>query len=160
MAIKKTVLILWISIVCSLFIPAAGEPAARENGLAHRALEQIDRKPIVFAMHNLGCNMCNRVMELIYKDAFSRLGYTFAYNLYPLKRSLPESNAGRIDEECARAQMPQALQKKYPNLIQVKEPIWESHFCVYSTNPSIRVDGWQDLKKYKNRVVGFSTGGV
>nr|WP_320190604.1 ABC transporter substrate-binding protein [uncultured Desulfobacter sp.] len=159
MAIKKTVFILWISIVCSLFIPV-GDSAALENDLAHRPLEHIDRDPIVFAMHNLGCDMCNRAMELFYKDAFSRLGYTFAYNLYPLKRSLAESNAGRIAGECARAQMPQALQKKYPNLIQVKEPIWESHICVYSMSPDIQVDGWPDLKKYENSVIGFSKGSV
>ena len=160
MAIKKAVVILWISLVYSLFTLAVGVSAAQKNAVDHRPLEHIDRKPVVFAMHNLGCDMCNRAMELFYKEAFSRLGYTFAYNLYPLKRSLSESNAGRIDGECARAQMPQALQKKYPNLIQVEEPIWESHICVYSMSPDIQVDGWQDLKKYKDNVIGFSKGGV
>ncbi|WP_020587309.1 substrate-binding periplasmic protein [Desulfobacter curvatus] len=159
MAIIKAVFILWISLVCSLFPLAADGSAAQEKVAAHRPLEHIDREPIVFAMSNLGCGMCNRAMELCYKEAFSRLGYTFAYNLYPLKRSLPESNAGRIDGECARGWMTPALQKEYPNLIQVKEPIWESHLCVYSTSADIRVDGWQDLKKYENIVIGFSKGG-
>lgn len=160
MAIKKVLFILWISFVYSLCTLAVGASAAQEKDLVYRPLEHIDREPIVFAMHNLGCDMCNRAMELIYKDAFSKLGYTFAYNLYPLKRSLPESNAGRIAGECARAQMPRALQKKYPNLIQVKEPICESHICVYSMSPDIQVDGWQELKKYENNVIGFNKGSV
>lgn len=159
MAIKKAVGILCFSLICSLFTTASGF-AAQENAGAQRPLEHIGRKPIVFAMHNLGCDMCNRAMELCYKEAFSRIGYTFAYNLYPLKRSLSESNAGRIDGECARGRMPPALQKKYPNLIQVKEPIWESRICVYSMSSDIRVNGWQDLKKYENTVIGFSKGGV
>lgn len=138
MAIRKAVVILWISLVCFLFTLAAGGSAAQGNAVDHRPLEHIDRKLVVFAMHDLGCDMCNRAMELFYKEAFSRLGYTFAYNLYPLKRSLSESNAGRIDGECARGRMPPALQKKYPNLIQVKEPIWESRICVYSMSPDIR----------------------
>ena len=160
MVIKKAVVILWISLIYSLFTFAADVSAAKVNAVNHQPLEHIDRKPVVFAMHDLGCDMCNRAMELFYKEAFSRLGYTFAYNMYPFKRSLSESNAGRIDGECARVRMPPAFQKKYPNLIQVKEPIWESQICVYSMSPDIRVDGWQDLKKYENIVIGFSKGGV
>jgi polar amino acid transport system substrate-binding protein len=161
MAMRKTVIILWFSLVSSLFTVAVdGSPAqAQENAGDQQPLAHINRDPIVFAMHNIGCDMCNRAMELFYKEAFSRLGYTFAYNLYPLKRSLAESNAGRIDGECARGQMPPALQKRYPNLIRVKEPIWESRISVYSMSPETRVDGWQDLKRYENSVVGFSKGG-
>jgi polar amino acid transport system substrate-binding protein len=159
MGIRKTVIILGFSLVSSLFIPVADRAAAQEDAEGHQPLAHIDKAPIVFAMQNLGCDMCNRAMELFYKEAFSRLGYTFAYNLYPLKRSLAESNAGRIDGECARAQMPQAVQKKYPNLIRVKEPIWESHISVYSMGPETQVNGWQDLKNYKNIVVGFSKDG-
>lgn len=162
MAIRKTVIILWFSLVYSLLTLAGGGPAAQaqERAEAQQPLAHIDRDPIVFAMHNLGCDMCNRALERFYREAFSRLGYTFAYNLYPLKRSLAESNAGRIDGECARGQMPPALQKKYPNLIRVKEPIWESQISVYSMNPETQVNGWRDLKNHKNIVVGFSKGGV
>nr|WP_319495162.1 transporter substrate-binding domain-containing protein [uncultured Desulfobacter sp.] len=163
MTIRKTVLILWISLVYSLFTLAGGgsSPAqAQEKAEGHQPLEHIDTDPIVFAMQNLGCDMCNRAMELFYKDAFSRLGYTFAYTIYPLKRSLAESNAGRIDGECARSQMPPAVQKKYPNLIRVKEPIWQSRISVYSMSPETRVDGWQDLRNYENSVIGFSKGEV
>lgn len=162
MAIRKTVIILWLSLVCSLFTQTGCAPAAQaqENAEDQQPLAHIDRDPIVFAMHNRGCDMCNRSLELFYKEAFSRLGYTFAYNLYPLKRSLAESNAGRIDGECARGQIPPTLQKKYPNLIRVKEPIWESHISVYSMKPETQVNGWQDLKNHKNIVVGFSKGGV
>lgn len=160
MAIKKAGVILWILLVNFLFPLATEDATAQKNIADHRPLEHIDRDPVVFAMPNLGCDICNRVMDLFYKEAFSRLGYTFAYNLYPLKRSLSESNAGRIDGECARSRMPLALQKKYPNLIQVQEPIWESRLCVYSVNPDIRVNGWQDLKNHENMVVGFSKGCV
>ena len=97
MAIKKTVVVVWITLVSSLFALAAGGSAAQENAVLHAPLEHIDSKPVVFAMNNLGSDIYKRAMELIYKEAFSRLGYTFAYNLYPLKRSLGESNAGRID---------------------------------------------------------------
>ncbi|HAR35075.1 MAG TPA: ABC transporter substrate-binding protein [Desulfobacter sp.] len=160
MAIKKAVVVVWITLVSSLFALAARGSAAQENAVLHAPLERIDRKPVVFAMNNLGSDIYKRAMELIYKEAFSRLGYTFAYNLYPLKRSLGESNAGRIDGECARGWLPPAVQKKYPNLIQVREPIWESRICVYSMNPDIRVNEWQDLKKYENIVIGFSKDGV
>jgi hypothetical protein len=112
MGIQKTVILLWFSLIYSLSILTVGGSAAQENAKGDKPLEHIDRAPIVFAMHNLGCNMCNRAMELFYKEAFSRLGYTFAYNLYPLKRSLAESNAERIDGECARSQMSPAVQKK------------------------------------------------
>ena len=68
MAIKKAVFILWICFVYSLFTLAAGESAAQENALAHRPLEHLDRKAVVFEMHNIGCDMCNRAMELFYAD--------------------------------------------------------------------------------------------
>ena len=56
--------------------------------------------------------------------------------------------------------MPPAVQKKYPNLIRVKEPIWQSRISVYSMSPDTRVDGWQDLRNHENSVIGFSKGGV
>ena len=98
------------------------------------------------------------VLNLIYKEAFSRLGYCFNYTIYPLKRSLAGVNAGQVDGECARFDMEPARFRKYPNLIQVKEPVWTANMNAYSIRPEIRIDSWASLGKQKNALVGYTRG--
>ena len=153
---KKPLVLLLSFFLSSLFFTVTARGANTE-GADHPAPAAYKKK-IIFAMTSTGCNPYSRVLNLIYKEAFSRLGYSFNYTVYPLKRSLAGVNAGQVDGECARFDMEPAQFRKYPNLIQVKEPVWTANMNAYSIRPEIRIDSWASLGKQKNVVVGYTRG--
>ena len=83
-------------------------------------------------------------MFLIYSEAFKRLGYNFKLINLPGERSLVDANSGVVDGEAAR--IASLKSDKYSNLIQVSEPIFVIREGVYSTDTSIRINGWESLR--------------
>lgn len=71
----------------------------------------------------------------VYTEAFSRLGIQFEIEYLPMKRASVLANDGIYDGELGRVK---GFDKKYPNLIQVEEPIWVANFIAYSTNTDIQ----------------------
>ena len=83
-------------------------------------------------------------LSLIYTETFKRLGYKFKLVDLPGERSLVDANSGIVDGEAARiASLDSA---KYPNLIRVLEPIIVIKDGAYSTDTSIKINGWGSLK--------------
>lgn len=93
-----------------------------------------------------------QVLQKLSKEAFSRIGVNFKLTSLPSERSLKAANAGEIDGEGLRVG---GLSSKYPNLIQVPERYVGISFVAFSTDATIKLNGWNSLKPYR---VGFITG--
>jgi len=87
--------------------------------------------------------------ELLYTEAFDRLGYEFSYIICPLKRCSHISNSGRVDGEPQRILNYNA---KYLNLVRVKESINITRVIAYSKPPIYNIDNWDSLKRVNYRV--------
>jgi len=83
-------------------------------------------------------------MFLIYSEAFKRLGYHFKLVNLPGERSMVDANSGVVDGEAARIAFLDS--NKYPNLIRVEESIFVIKEGAYSTDTSIRINGWESLR--------------
>jgi len=70
--------------------------------------------------------------ELLYTEAFQRLGYNFDYVLCPLKRCSFMGNSGYVDGEPQRAPN---YSTQYSNMIRVNEPIYLIRVIAYSLTP-------------------------
>jgi polar amino acid transport system substrate-binding protein len=80
----------------------------------------------------------------IYSEAFKRLGYRFTLVSLPGERSLVDANSGVVDGEALR--ISHLDSHKYPNLIQVLEPVKVLKDGAYAVDPSIKIDGWESLR--------------
>ena len=83
-------------------------------------------------------------MLLIYTEAFSRLGCNFKLKNLPGERSMVDANSGALDGEAGRIAYLDL--NKYPNLMRVGESIIIMKEGAYSTDPSIRINGWESLR--------------
>jgi len=83
-------------------------------------------------------------LNMLYSEAFKRLGMTFVFETYPAKRSSLMSDTGKVDGELSRIY---SYSEVHPNVIRVEQPHWTSGFIAVVTNPSIHLDGWKSLKK-------------
>jgi hypothetical protein len=84
-----------------------------------------------------------RYLNLVYTEAFKRLGRPFVYQTYPAKRSSILSDSGELDGELSRID---TYNEVHPNLMRIEEPHWESGFIAVATNGSIQLEGWDSLK--------------
>ena len=82
-------------------------------------------------------------MLFVYSEAFKRLGWNFRLVSLPGERSIVDANSGAVDGEAAR--VAHLNSDNYPNLIQVPEPIMVAKEGAYSTDTSIRINGWESL---------------
>ncbi len=58
-------------------------------------------------------------LEMLYTEAFKRLGYKFNHHAYPSKRSSQMTDSGLADGQLSRVF---DYANKHPNVIRVKEP--------------------------------------
>ena len=88
-------------------------------------------------------------MSATYTEAFRRLGYRFKLISQPGERAMVDANQGIVDGEAGRIR--EIDKEKYANLIMVPQPITTMQDGAYSTDPSIKISGWESLvgKPYK-----------
>lgn len=89
-------------------------------------------------------------LNLVYTEAFKRLGITFKYQHYPARRSTLLSDSGALDGELSRIHN---YSERHPNLIRVEEPHWTSGFIAIGIDPSIHLDGWDSLRNQDFKVL-------
>lgn len=94
----------------------------------------------------------NGLADRIVKEAFRRIGVTVKTLSAPSERSLVNANLGIVDGEYLRTA---GIEKKYPGLVMVPEPICENEFTAFARDPAIRVKGWKGLEPF---AVGYITG--
>lgn len=101
------------------------------------------RKKIVIASPRQENSSDGKALKLIYTEAFRRMGFELVYVFYPVKRASLMAAKGEIDGELARVYN---YNDKLQNLIRVEEPIFPVRFSAFTTNPAIKLNGWESLR--------------
>ena len=83
-----------------------------------------------------------RFLKLTYTEAFKRIDKELVYRFYPAKRGSIMTDRGKVDGELDRIYN---YNEKHPTLIRVEEPILSMRFCAFSTDPAIKLSGWDSL---------------
>lgn len=94
-------------------------------------------------------NFYFKFAELLYTDAFSRLGYDFTYQVVPAIRASIMADTGKVDGEPGRVF---DYADKYQNLIRIEEPIFEDDLHTYFVDPTISIKHWDDLNNTHYKV--------
>lgn len=87
--------------------------------------------------------------ELIYTQAFERLGYDFSYQVVPAARASMMADSGKVDGEPGRVF---SYGEKYKNLIRIEEPVVDTHLLAFAHNPNIKIHNWQSLQESQDKV--------
>ncbi len=82
------------------------------------------------------------VSETIMVQAYAALGYKLSVSYLPGKQALDKSNRGETDAELVRIE---AVGRKYPNLVQVPEALFDVRGMAFSWNDTMRFQSAQDL---------------
>ncbi len=89
-------------------------------------------------------------LTLLAEDAFGRIGIRISVVRLPTERALANVNAGIDDGDVFRIG---GLQKTYPDLLQVPEPIFGFEFVGFTTGLDFPVTGFESLARYEVGVV-------
>ena len=86
------------------------------------------------------------ILDRVLKEAFARVGLTATLQMLPAERCLIDSNAGVSDGEVGRVI---GMERLYPNLVMVDEPIIESRaFVAFTTGARFETQDWDSLAPY------------
>lgn len=93
-------------------------------------------------------NVYRLTLESIYTEAFKRLGISVSFSGCVPHKCGQYVTKGAADGEMARATI---YESKYPELLRTKESLFSVNASAFSTNPSVKLNSWDDLigKKYK-----------
>ena len=83
--------------------------------------------------------------NLFLTECFHRLNFKLVILPRPSKRSIFEADQGAVDGDFSRTE---AVAKVYPNLIRVPEHISSEFLAAFSTDPGLKIDGWDSLLPY------------
>jgi len=115
------------AVICSLWLPVT---AAEEK--------------ITMAVHFSNTReILGKWIDLIYTEAFQRVGLTMEYKEYPYKRGDALVDSGEVDGVLAR---PFDYGSLHPNLVRVEEPAPVDSLTVVATDANIHLEGWESLK--------------
>jgi len=92
----------------------------------------------------------NGFVDIIVGKALKTIGYKLESVRLPAERALINANTGIDDGDLLRIG---GLQKVYPNLIQVPEPIIDIEFMVFTKQTSFPVKSWQSLNPYSISII-------
>lgn len=81
----------------------------------------------------------------ILTEAFSRLGREVRVQHVPAERAIRLANDGIEDAECLRIK---GIERLYPNLVQVPEPLFEVRFTAFVRKGFALQPGWKGLKPF------------
>lgn len=90
--------------------------------------------------------------ELIYTEAFKRLGIKFAYQVLPPIRASLMANSGVVDGEIARID---SYGTDHPNLIRVEESVATEKILAIVKDPSHVIENWESLRGTTYKVEFF-----
>ncbi len=108
-----------------------------------------EARPLVMSVIQKESDYYGRLVTLIYDEAFRRIGRKLDVKYFPAKRSSLMVSHGRIDGDLARTLK---FHREHPQLVPVSESPLTIRFVVFSADPSIKINGWQDLKESAYRI--------
>ena len=88
-------------------------------------------------------------LELIYRDALGRLGYSLTLRPFPSKRASAMVDNGELDGEVHRVA---SYIEAHPALVRVAEPHFTGSFSAYATSDLDLKPGWNSLLNTSYRV--------
>jgi polar amino acid transport system substrate-binding protein len=94
------------------------------------------------------------LVDVIVKEAFSRIGIKIQIVPTDRKQALEKANKGLYDGDLMRVD---GASQRYPNLIQIPETFYDFDFVAFSKNLNVPMTGWEGLKPYR---VGIPEGSV
>lgn len=108
---------------------------------ANAASDSMDDK-ITMAFYRKETSADGKALKFIYTEAFNRLGKTLVYRYFPAKRGSLMADNDQLDGDSGRVYN---YNEGHPNMIRVEEPIFSVKFSAFSTNPDIKLNGWNSL---------------
>lgn len=91
-------------------------------------------------------------LNMLAEGAFKRIGVEVEITILPAERALINVNSGLDDGDIFRAP---GVERNFPNLIQVPEPMLDYAFVAYAKRADITIRTWADLKPYN---VAYASG--
>lgn len=85
----------------------------------------------------------------IYSEVFRRIGIQFDLKYYPPKRSSYLTDSEEVDGDVWRVYDYNDL---HPNLVRVEEPTFFLNFTAFTTDPTLKLEGWESLRGTNYRV--------
>ncbi|HEC29296.1 MAG TPA: transporter substrate-binding domain-containing protein [Gammaproteobacteria bacterium] len=89
-------------------------------------------------------------VNVLEREVMNRVGYDVRFDKLPSERALLYANEGISDGVADRVI---GIDKYYPNLIRVNEPVMTWNFVAFSRRTDIRINGWQSIKPYSLGIV-------
>jgi len=90
-----------------------------------------------------------RYVQMVYGEAFRRLGLEMVFKHYPPARASKLADSGKVDGELSRGSQ---YNNAHPVLVRVNEPAFSIRFSAFATNPEIELGDWDDLDGTTYRV--------
>jgi polar amino acid transport system substrate-binding protein len=88
--------------------------------------------------------------DRIVAEAFRRVGLAVKLVMLPSERSLQNANQGIDDGVYVRVP---GLERIYPNLVMVAEPVSEFIFTAFTRDPALKARAWDDLRERQVAIV-------
>ena len=127
-------MIFFILIFTGIFLPA---------GNAEEASMSSNDKKITMVFTKTKAEYTGRWTYLVFSEAFRRLGKELVFETYPPNRCSFLANAGKVDGELGRIY---SYAENHPNLVRVEEPITSVYWSAYTTDPAVKIDGWESMR--------------
>ncbi len=89
-------------------------------------------------------------LDLLMKEAFSRIDIKVSLNQYSPEKALIKANMGETDGDAVRIG---GLGSLYSNLLQVPAIAFQANFVVFTKKSKIKLNSWKDLKSYNVGII-------
>ncbi len=96
----------------------------------------------IIVSNSEGGSLPNFIAQVM-ADAYSRVGATAVVKTFPAARSIEMANSGVTDAEALRGP---GLERDFPNLIPVPEPVIMLEYHAYTVGKPLEGEGWAALR--------------
>ncbi len=127
-----------------LLLNFSQQSMAQQLVLTNNVQKTTYAKSLVFSTFN--AYTLSKTISAILEKAYQKLGISISIKYLPGNRALYSSSTGAVDGELFRIA---GIEKKYPELLRVIEPILELKTMAYTKNVKFTVQNWQSLAPYK-----------
>lgn len=86
---------------------------------------------------------------LVFTEAFRRLGKELVFEICPPNRCSFLADEGKVDGELGRIY---SYAETHLNLVRVEEPLMSVYWAAYTTDPAIKINGWENLRRTDDKV--------
>jgi len=129
------------TLVLILFLALTAVPSLAANDTVTMAFTIDPSQSVTFTLY-----------DLVYEEAFKRLGIEFRYTVVPPARVSAMADMGTVDGEPLRNRN---YNQTHTNLVLVDESIFTMQIQAFATNPSIHIESWESFRDSDYRVAFY-----